>query len=72
MYGMGIPIGKNTTEELIAQDVAFARSRGILAWLYVADTEENVRRCVKYGADNITGNNPEVALTVLREMGLHA
>lgn len=72
MFGMGIPISwKDCTDETIRQDIAFARSRGILAWLFVADTPENVRRCVDYGADNITGNDPEVALTTLREMGKH-
>ena len=72
MFGMGIPIGwKDCTDESIREDVAFAKSRGILAWLFCADTEETVRRCVEYGCDNITGNNPEIALNTLREMGLH-
>lgn len=71
MFGMGIPIGKSTNDQQIAADVAFAKSRGILAWLFVADTQEDVRRCVDFGADNITGNNPGVALDTLREMGLH-
>lgn len=72
MFGMGIPIGKSTTDAQIIQDIAFARSRGILAWLFVADTEQDVRRCVRLGADNITGNDPAVALATLRRMGLHA
>ena len=72
MFGMGIPIGwKDCTEESIQKDVVFAKSRGILAWLFCADTEEDVRRCVQYDCDNITGNDPEVALRVLREMRLH-
>ncbi len=72
MFGMGIPIGwKNCTDESIREDIALAKSRGILAWLFCADTEEDVRRCVEYGCDNITGNNPEIALTTLRKMGLH-
>lgn len=72
MFGMGIPIGwKGCTEESILADVAFAKSRGILAWLFCADTREDVRRCVEYGCDNITGNDPEVALRVLRGMNLH-
>ena len=53
-------------------DVKFARSRGILAWLFCADTPEAVRRCVGFGTDNITGNDPAVALETLKEMGLHA
>ena len=72
MFGMGIPISwKDCTDESIRGDVAFAKSRGILAWLFCADTETDVRRCVEYGCDNITGNDPEVALRVLREMNLH-
>ena len=72
MFGMGIPIGwKDCTDESIQKDVVFAKSRGILAWLFCADTEEEVRRCVQYDCDNITGNDPEVALRVLREMRLH-
>jgi len=69
MFGMGIPI--YSTDEELKADIAFARSKGILAWLYCADTEEAVMRCVEFGMDNITGNNPEVALTVLRRLGLH-
>jgi glycerophosphoryl diester phosphodiesterase len=72
MFGMGIPITwKDCSEEQLLSDMAFARSKGILCWLFVADTEENVRLCVEHGTDNITGNDPEVALTVLRSMGKH-
>ena len=72
MFGMGIPIRwKDCTDESIRADVEFAKSRGILAWLFCADNEEDVRRCVEFGCDNITGNNPEVALRVFREMNLH-
>jgi glycerophosphoryl diester phosphodiesterase len=72
MFGMGIPIcWADSTDEVIRSDVEFAKSRGILAWLFCADTEEDVKRCVAYGCDNITGNNPEVALRTLREMNLH-
>lgn len=73
MFGMGIPIGwGDCTDEKITADVKFARSRGILAWLFCADTPEAVRRCVGFGTDNITGNDPAVALETLKEMGLHA
>ncbi|MBR2453890.1 MAG: glycerophosphodiester phosphodiesterase [Clostridia bacterium] len=72
MFGMGIPIGaKDSTDEQIRADIELARSRGILAWLYTADTPEKVKLCVDYGCDNITGNDPEVALSTLRDMGLH-
>lgn len=72
MFGMGIPIGaKDSTDERIRADVAFAKENGILAWLFTCDTPETVRACVDYGADNVTGNDPAVALATLREMGLH-
>ena len=72
MFGMGIPMSwRMCTEEGIAADIELARSRGILAWLFCADTPEDVRRCVTYGCDNITSNDPEMALNVLREMNLH-
>lgn len=52
MFGMGIPIGwGDCTDEKITADVKFARSRGILAWLFCADTPEAVRRCVGFGTD---------------------
>jgi len=69
MFGMGIPIG--TPDEQLAADIALARSKGILAWLFCADTPDAVERCVKFGTDNITGNDPAVALETLRRMGLH-
>lgn len=73
MFGMGIPISwGNCTEEIIKADVAFAKSRGILAWLFCADTEEDVNKCISFGCDNITGNDPEIALAVLRSLGLHS
>lgn len=72
MFGMGIPIAwGGCSEEQVQADVAFANSRGILPWLFAADTEDGVRFCVKSGTANITGNDPEVALTTLRKMGLH-
>lgn len=72
MFGMGIPIGwKDCTDESIKRDVAFAKSHGILAWLFSADTEEDVVRCINYGCDNITGNNPTIALDTLRKMNKH-
>ena len=71
MFGMGIPIHWGDDEASIRRDIAFAKERGILAWLFTADTEESVKYCVKLGADNITGNNPEIALTTLRALGKH-
>ncbi len=72
MFGMGISIsGKNVTDESIRHWMNFCREKGILAWLYCADTEEDVRKCVAFGCDNITGNDPCVALETLRKMGLH-
>ena len=73
MFGMGIPISWKDVlgDESIAKDVAFARSKNILPWLFVADSEKEVARCVKLGAANITGNDPKIALNTLRKMGLH-
>ncbi len=72
MFGMGIPISWNgCTDEQVAADIALARSKGILAWLFCADTPEAVERCVRLGMDNITGNDPAVALEVFRRLGLH-
>ncbi len=73
MFGMGIPIGaKDSPDERIRADVAFAKENGILAWLFTADSPATVRACVEYGADNMTGNDPGVALATLRQLGLHA
>lgn len=69
MFGMGIPIRTNDAQ--LQEDIAFAKSKGILAWLYIADTVESVQRCVDFGCDNITGNNPGVALKYLHSKGLH-
>lgn len=72
MFGMGIPISwRMCTDAGIREDIRFARSRGILAWLFCADTEEDVKKCVAYDCDNITSNDPEMALEVLRKLSLH-
>ncbi len=72
MYGMGIPVTwPGCTEEQIAADVQFAIDHNILPWLFCADTEEVVLQCVRHHCANITGNDPAVALTVLRKLGLH-
>lgn len=74
MFGIGIPgwwSGWGADEETVMADVRMARERGILPWLFCADTEEAVRNCVRAGAANITGNDPEVALRVLRTMKKH-
>ena len=73
MFEMGIPISwGDCTDESIRSDVRFAKSRGILAWLFCADTEDEVIKCVEMGCDNITGNDPEIALRVLRKMKRHS
>ena len=72
MFGMGIPINwTGCTDESIRQDIALARKYGCRVWLFCADTEETVRKCVEYDCESITGNNPEVVLHVLRTMNLH-
>lgn len=69
MFGMGITI--RSDDEQLKADIELARSKGILVWLYCADTEEAVKRCAAFGMDNITGNDPQVALDTLRALGLH-
>lgn len=72
MFGMGIPMSwSGCTDEQVKADIEFARSRGILAWLFCADTSEAVERCIRLGMDNITGNDPAVALETFRRHGLH-
>lgn len=41
------------------------------AALYCADTDEQVYRAIRAGVSMITGNNPEHALRILRQQGLH-
>lgn len=73
MFGMGIPMSwEGCTDEVVRADVELARSHGLLAWLFCADSPESVKRCVELDTDNITGNDPIVALETLRKMGLHA
>lgn len=73
MFGIGIPVTwPDCTDEQIDADVEFAVEHGILPWLFCADTEETVLQCVKHRCANITGNDPEVALTILRRLGMHA
>jgi len=72
MYGMGIPITwTGCTDEQIEEDVQFAEAHNILPWLFCADTEDRVMQCVQHHCANITGNNPGVALAVLRRLGMH-
>lgn len=69
MFGMGITI--RNEDDVVKADIELAKSKGILVWLYCADTTQAVERCISFGMDNITGNDPEVALKVFREKGLH-
>ncbi len=71
MYGIGIPITWNgCTPEKIRADVELARSHGLKRWLFCADTEEAVAKCVEYGCTNVTGNNPLPAIRYLEKSGL--
>ena len=38
---------------------------------YCADTDEQVYLAIRAGVSMITGNNPEPALRILRQQGLH-
>ena len=45
--------------------------RGILPWSYCPDTDEQVLQSIECGVRLVTVNNPEPALRILAEKGLH-
>ncbi|NLK39964.1 MAG: glycerophosphodiester phosphodiesterase [Clostridiales bacterium] len=47
------------------------RSRGIDPWGYCPDTDEMVYKAIESKCSLVTCNNPEPALRILREKGLH-
>lgn len=70
MYGIGIPITKESPEQMAA-DVAMAKQYNIKPWLFCADDEENTALAVKMGATNITCNMPYATIRYLTLRGLH-
>lgn len=71
MYGIGIPIARDTDDKRMAEDVAMAKRYSIKPWLFCADDEESTIKAVEAGATNITCNNPYPARKYLIEHGLH-
>ena len=65
MFVMGIPIAwEGCTDESIKADVSFAKSRGILAWLFCADSENEVVKCVNMGCDNAGKTKEDYGITI--------
>ena len=69
MFGMGIPIKSGQTDDSLKNDVESCKKMRILPWLWCADDEDEVKKCLKYKPSNITSNNPRMALKVLEELG---
>lgn len=66
MYGAGGEM-RGLTPEFCEK----MRGFGVNPWGYCADTDEQVYRAIRAGVSMITGNNPEPALRILRQQGLH-
>lgn len=66
MYGAGVEM-KDLTPEFCEK----MRSFGIEPWGYCPDTDEKVYQAIRAGVPVVTCNNPEPALRILREQGLH-
>jgi len=66
VYAVGIGM-KDLTWEL-CEDF---KGRGIDPWGYCPDTDEAVLRAIESGCTLVTCNNPEPALRIFREKGLH-
>lgn len=66
MYGAGVEM-RDLTPEFCME----IRSLGVDPWGFCADTDEQVYQAIRAGVSMITGNNPEPALRILRQQGLH-
>ena len=66
MYAVGIAM-KYLTKEMVQE----FDERGILPWSYCPDTDEQVLQSIECGVRLVTVNNPEPALRILAEKGLH-
>ena len=67
MYGVGVEL-RDLTPEFCEK----MRSYGVDPWGYCTDTDEQVYQAIRAGVTMVTGNNPEPALRILRQQGLHA
>ncbi|MBO4356078.1 MAG: alcohol dehydrogenase catalytic domain-containing protein [Clostridia bacterium] len=70
IYGMGIPYEKERREQ-VKSDIDFAISVGVHPWLYITDSEEEVKDAVEMGAYIVTGNDPTGGIRYLAKAGLH-
>ena len=73
LYGIGIPIkskGIMRPDEAILADMKLAHDHHLDPWLFCADTEEEVYKCIEFGATTITGNNIIPVINVLEKTGL--
>ncbi|MGI6261439.1 MAG: glycerophosphodiester phosphodiesterase [Acutalibacteraceae bacterium] len=66
MYAAGIEMS-DLTPELCREML----DRGVDPWGYCPDTDEGVYQAIRSGTALITCNDPEPALRILREQGLH-
>jgi len=66
LYSVGIEM-KDLNKEFCGK----FKSMGIDPWGYCPDTDEKVYQAIESGVKLITCNNPEPALRILREKGLH-
>lgn len=66
LYSVGIPLVKLTNEL-----VSYYESINIVPWAWCPDTVEEVQMVAKTKVRLVTCNNPIVALTELRKLGLH-
>ena len=67
LYGAGISMDL-LTPELCAK----FKQMGIDPWAYCPDTDAEVYKVIKSGATMVTCNDPEPALRILKQEGLHA
>lgn len=65
-YSVGIHLG-----DLKPETCRSYVEQGIDPWGWCPDTDEDVYQCIRAGATLITCNNPEPALRILRQQGLH-
>lgn len=65
MWAVGIEMGVLTPE--LVQEF---KDRGILAWSYCPDTDEQVEKSIECGVSLMTCNNPEPALRIAQARGL--
>lgn len=66
MYSAGIEM-RDLTPEFCKKIQSF----GVEPWGYCPDTDEQVYQAIRAGVSVVTCNNPEPALRILRQQGLH-